>query len=156
MADADGRLLERAVARADGPPGLLQRGDDRLRRLALGELEAGHGPAAASFAWQIRDAVLLAPLLDATPHGVMTPPPRFHTALALDPAELRVQREQQGDGGRVGRLVLGGRLEEAHEIEVLPASRERVGALDHALRGDTQREPRRQREGLLRSREDEV
>src|SRR5256885_8294897 len=111
MADADGRLLERAVARADGPPGLLQRGDDRLRRLALGKLEAGHGPAAAPFARQVRDAVRLAPLLDATPHGVMTPPPRLHPALALDPAELRVQREPQGDGGRVWRPVLGGRFE---------------------------------------------
>src|SRR5207253_1985287 len=77
VADADGRLLEGAVARADGPAHLLQRGDNGLRRLALGKLEARDGPAAAFFARQVRDAVLPAPLLNAAAHGVVTPPPRL-------------------------------------------------------------------------------
>src|SRR5207245_4533044 len=105
--DADGGLLQGSVPRPDGPARLFQRSDDLLGTLAFGDLETRHRPAATAFAWQIGDAVLLAPLFHAAAHRIVPAPAPFDAALALDPAELGLEGEQQRYRGRVGRLMLG-------------------------------------------------
>src|SRR6266571_410452 len=111
--DADGGLLQGTVPRADGPARLFQRADDLLRALPFGHFETRHGPASASLPRQIRDAVLLAPFLHAAAHRIVPTPAPLSSALALDPGELRLKRIQQGDRGRVGRLMLGRGMERA-------------------------------------------
>src|SRR2546425_573912 len=96
-------VLTGSVPRAVVPARLFQRPDDLLGALAFGHLEARHGPAAAPFPRQVGDAVLLAPLLHAAAHRVVPTPAPLDAALALDPGELRLEGEQQRDGGRVGR-----------------------------------------------------
>src|SRR6266849_4167070 len=116
MPDADGGLLQGSVPRPDGPARLFQRSDDLLGTLAFGDLETRHRPAATAFAWHIGDAVLLAPLFHAAAHRIVPAPAPFDAALALDPAELGLEGEQQRYRGRVGRLMLGRGFQEAHEI----------------------------------------
>src|SRR5205809_6972660 len=104
MTDPDRGLLEGPIPRADGPARLLEAAHDRLRGLAVGQLEARHRPAASPFAGRVRHAALLAPRFHARAHRVVAPPARFDAALALDAPELGLERVQERDRGRVGRL----------------------------------------------------
>src|SRR5437867_4216752 len=148
VTDPDRRLLEGPVPRADRPARVLERADDGLRAPGLRHLEARDGPAASLRPRQERHAALLAPRLHARAHRVVPSPARLDTPLALDAPELRLECVEQRDRRRVGGLVLDGRLGEAHEVEVQTAVGQRPGALQHALGGDAQREPRWQGERL--------
>src|SRR5437879_13173174 len=106
MADPNGRVLERAVARADRPAFLLQPGYDRLGALPLSQLQAGDGPTAPALAWEEGDAALLAPRLHPLAHRVVASPPRPDPAFAPDALELGLERGEQGASRRRGRLQL--------------------------------------------------
>jgi len=77
--------------------------------------------------------VLLAPFLNAAAHRIVPTPAPLSSALALDPGELRLERIQQGDRGRVGRLMLGRGFQEADQVEVQPPRGERPGPLEHTI-----------------------
>src|SRR2546426_5881650 len=50
VTDPDGRVLQRTVAGADGPPRVLEPADDPLGARSFGQPEARHGPAAPPLA----------------------------------------------------------------------------------------------------------
>src|SRR3989441_11367070 len=140
VSDPDGRVLERAVARADRPAFRLQPGHDGLGALPLSQLEAGDGPATPALTWEEGDSALLAPRLHPLAHRVVAAPARLDPALALDARELGLERVQQGDRRRIGRLEFPGRLLEGDEVEVESAIGQGLRALEHPLRRDAERE----------------
>ena len=77
--------------------------------------------------------MLSRPRFDAPAHGVMPFPTRVDAAFALDARELHVERVQQRDGRRVGRLKLRRRIEEADDVEIGAAILERPGTIDEPL-----------------------
>src|SRR5687768_10007551 len=76
--------------------------------------------------------------------------------LGADVVELRGERVEQRDRGRVRRLVLQYALVEFDEVEVDAAILLRPGALEDVLARDAERQSRRQCKRLLRPGEHEV
>src|SRR3989441_7308137 len=116
VTDPDGRVLQRTVAGADGPPRVLEPADDPLGARSFGQPEARHGPAAPPLARQVGHAALLAPRLHPVAHGVVPAPASLDPALPLASRDLGLEGVEQRDGGRVGGLVLRRRLGEADEV----------------------------------------
>src|SRR2546422_6858501 len=104
MADADRRIFQGAVSGTDRPTLVLERADDVLGVLSLGEPQARHGPTVATFARQELHAVLGAPRLDPAPHRVVPFPARIDAAFALDPRQLYFERSEEHTSELQSRL----------------------------------------------------
>src|SRR2546422_98381 len=88
------------------------------RALPLSQLEAGDGPTAPALGREQGEAALLAPRLHPLAHRIVASPACLDPALPLDAPELGLQRVEQRDRRRVGRLESPGRLLEGDQVEV--------------------------------------
>ncbi len=98
---------------------------------------------------------LVHPPPGALSHGQVPCPADLQT-LRFDALKLRIQREQQRDGRRVGGLPLRDRLFKGLEVEIEPTPGNLTRPLERTLRGDSERQARGQSDAFLRPSEGEI